>query len=308
MLRHTFIHIPGVGPSTERSLWRKGIGSWDDCHIPHLPSVCGAGLAGTLRSFARQSEASLRNGDAAYFDRLLPKSESWRMYADFRFSTAYVDVETDGPRGQGQITVIGLFDGRRTKHFVKGRNLPDFAREIRKFSLLVTYNGKQFDAPFLCDTFGDIFSHMGHLDLQYSLRRLGYQGGLKAIQEQFGLHREGALSYLDGRYAVWLWEEHVKGNPSALNTLVRYNLEDAVVLQSLAEAVYGECSRKLPIRVPALRPGRPPVLDIPFDEELVKKLRKKRSLFSEAYLPPALRNDGRYVPSGTRQTPQLAPG
>ena len=126
------------------------------------------------------------------------------MYADFRHSVAFVDIETTGHRPHGAITVIGLFDGRRTKVFVKGRNLEDFKAEIRKYALLVTYNGKQFDVPFMCDTFGNIFSNMGHIDLQYSLQRLGYVGGLKPIQEQFGFRRDGELSHLDGRSAIWL--------------------------------------------------------------------------------------------------------
>ena len=29
MLRHTFIHLPGVGIHRERSLWQQGILNWD---------------------------------------------------------------------------------------------------------------------------------------------------------------------------------------------------------------------------------------------------------------------------------------
>lgn len=285
MLRHSFIHMPGIGPSTERSLWDQGLQTWGDCLNRRASRLCGYSMAATLREHARESEFHLHNGDAAFFDRLLPKSESWRMYGDFRDCAAFVDIETTGHRGEGEITVIGLFDGRRTKVFVKGRNLDDFKEEVRKYALLVTYNGKQFDVPFMCDTFGNIFTHMAHLDLEYPLKRLGYVGGLKPIQEQFGLRRDGLLSCLDGRCAIWLWEEYQAGDKKALNTLLRYNLEDAVVLQSLAEAVYNESSRKLRVPVPQLRLGRKPEIDIPYDEELVRKLRKRRSLRSQGVLP-----------------------
>ena len=30
MLRHTFCHIPGIGPKTERDLWRAGFTSWQE--------------------------------------------------------------------------------------------------------------------------------------------------------------------------------------------------------------------------------------------------------------------------------------
>lgn len=275
MLRHSFIHMPGVGPSTERSLWEKGLQSWSDCLTRRASRLCGYHMAASLRACARESEINLHNGNAAYFDRLLPKSESWRMYGDFRDSAAFVDVESNGPRGQGEITVIGLFDGVRTKVFVKGKNLGDFGEEIRKYALLVTYNGKQFDVPFMCDTIGNVFAHMAHLDLQYTLQRLGYVGGLKPIQEQLGFRRDGELSRLDGRCAIWLWEEFEKGNKKALNTLLRYNLEDAVVLQSLAEAVYNESVRKLPVPVEELRPAKRIKVDVPYDEELVRKLAKR---------------------------------
>jgi uncharacterized protein len=200
------------------------------------------------------------------------------MYGDFRDNAAYIDVETTGHLGQGEITVIGLYDGIRTKVFVKGKNLEDFKKEIRRFTLLVTYNGKQFDVPFLCSRFGNIFGNMAHMDLQYLLHHLGYVGGLKPIQEQFGFRRDGPLGNLDGRSAIWLWEEYEKGNKKALSTLLRYNLEDVVVLQSLAEAVYNESAAKLPVPVKELSPGKRVQIDIPYDEELVRKLAKKHSV------------------------------
>jgi uncharacterized protein YprB with RNaseH-like and TPR domain len=260
-------------------------------------------MAATLRAYAHESEIHLHNGDAAYFDQLLPRSESWRMYGDFRDNAAYVDIETTGSRGIGDITVIGLFDGIRTRVFVKGKNLDDFKNEIRKYALMVTYNGKYFDVPFMCDTFGNIFTRIAHIDLQYFLQRLGYVGGLKEIQEQFGFHRDGLISRLDGRYAIWLWEEYEKGNKKALNTLLRYNLEDTVVLQALAEAVYNESVRLLPIQVTELISGRMPRIDIPYDEELVRKLGKRRTLRSHTHIPPIRQPDEPILQLGNTPPP-----
>jgi uncharacterized protein len=301
VLRNSFIHMDGVGQNTERWLWKQGLRSWDDCVTRQATVTCGYPLASSLRFQAKESETRLRNGDAAFFDRLLPKSDSWRMYADFRTRAAFVDVEMTGPMGQGEITVIGLSNGRRTKVFVKGRNLAEFKDEIRDYALLVTYNGKLSDVPAMNKTFGNIFTHMGHLDLQYSLQRLGYLGGLKAIQEQLGFRRDEALRCLDGKCAVWLWEEHEKGNKRALETLIRYNLEDVVVLQSLADTVYNESISLLPVPVWKLRPCKQPVVDIPYDVDLARRLAKKRGLAlreetPEAtidFFPPARRRDSR---------------
>jgi len=278
LLRNSFIHIPGIGPSTERWLWEHGLNNWSDCLTRRAAQVCGYPMIATLRTHTRESEFNLHTGNAVYFERLLPKTESWRMYADFQDSTAFVDVETTGYLGQGEITVIGLFDGIRPKVFVKGRNLSDFRNEIRKYALLVTYNGLQFDVPFLCSAFGNIFSHMAHLDLQYFLQRLGYVGGLKPIQDQLGYRRDGPLGTIDGRAAIWLWEEHIRGNKTALNTLLRYNLEDVVVLRYLVETVYNESAAKFPVRVPELHAVKKAQIDIPYDEDLVRKVAKQRTL------------------------------
>ena len=278
MLRNSFIHIPGIGPSTERWLWDHGLNNWSDCLTRRAAQVCGYPMIATLRTHTRESEFYLHTGNAVYFDRLLPKTESWRMYADFQDSTAFVDIETTGYLGQGEITVIGLFDGIRPKVFVKGRNLAEFRSEIRKYALLVTYNGTQFDVPFLCSAFGNIFTHMAHLDLQIALQRLGYVGGLKPIQEQLGYHRDGPLGIIDGRAAIWLWEEHLRGNKTALNTLLRYNLEDAVVLRYLAETVYNESAAKYPVHAPEVHSVKKAQIDIPYDESLLRKIAKQRTL------------------------------
>jgi uncharacterized protein YprB with RNaseH-like and TPR domain len=278
LLRNSFIHIPGIGPSTERSLWENGIINWSDCLTRRAARVCGYPMIASLRSHTRESEYNLHTGNAIYFDRLLPKTDSWRMYADFQDRTAFVDVETTGYLGQGEITVIGLYDGVRPRVFVKGRNLADFRNEMRKYALLVTYNGTQFDVPFLNRTFGNIFSNMAHLDLQIVLQRLGYVGGLKPIQEQLGYHRDGPLGNLDGRAAIWLWEEHIRGSKTALNTLLRYNLEDVIVLRYLAETVYNESAAKFPVPVPKLHSVKKAQIDIPYDEELVRKIAKQRTL------------------------------
>ena len=30
MLKHTFIHLPGVGPRREGHFWRQGLATWED--------------------------------------------------------------------------------------------------------------------------------------------------------------------------------------------------------------------------------------------------------------------------------------
>ena len=279
MLKHTFLHTPGVGPAIERKLWDCGILSWE-----HWLEGCS-----TVRLNRRVSEAldaqiersiqALAAGNARFFEESLPVSEAWRMYGEFRESVAFLDIETTGlSLWFSQITVIGLFDGHDVKVFVRGINLDDFPREIQRHSLLVTFNGKRFDLPFLRQTFGELPPHVGHLDLRYPLRRLGYSGGLKRIELQVGIEREGALREVDGFLAVLLWREYEKGNRAALQTLMRYNMEDVVNLQHLADLAYNQLLANLPLPVEPLPVHPKRVVDIPFDAELIEYLRHRASL------------------------------
>jgi uncharacterized protein YprB with RNaseH-like and TPR domain len=273
MLKNTFLHIPGIGYKTEERLWRTGFASWQDyqerCDLCRLPALNPAFMLSCLEDSAR----ALANNDARHFEQCLPSAESWRLYRDFYNKIAFVDIETTGLYpGSDAITVIGLFDGRSARAFVRGIDLEDFPAAVRKYSLLVTFNGKRFDLPFIRSVFGEFPPLQGHLDLLFPLRRLGYRGGLKSIEAQLGLKREGSLKQVDGYLAVLLWREYRRGNPAALDTLIRYNLEDVVNLRFLADVVYNQSVARLPI---AVEPLPEPVkfnLDHPFDSDLVDYL------------------------------------
>jgi uncharacterized protein YprB with RNaseH-like and TPR domain len=276
VLRNTFIHIPRIGYRTEERLWRSGFQSWSD-YLDRCESCTVATLERDIMlGYLEQSARALDAGDARLFETGLPASECWRLYGDFRNRAAFLDIETTGLYpGANSITVIGLFDGHAAKAFVQGINLEDFADEIKKYDLIITFNGKRFDLPFIRSTFGDFPPRQGHLDLLYPLRKMGHRGGLKKVEVQFGIEREGSLRQVDGYLAVLLWREYRRGNRAALNTLIRYNLEDVVNLQYLADAVYNKSVAQLPIDLPRLAEPRRYALDIPFDEELVEYLRDR---------------------------------
>ena len=275
MLRHTFLHVPGVGYITERRLWAEGLLSWEDC-LGHAEARPLSGyIRGTLVPHLEASVKALHGGDARYFGEKLPPGEMWRVYPEFRDSVAFVDIETTGLfHGTDVITVIGLFDGKSTKVFVRGINLEEFPLEIKKYSLLVTFNGKRFDLPFLRRAFGELPDYIADIDLLYVLKRLGYRGGLKSIERQLGLEREGALQGVDGFLAVLLWREYERGNQAALHTLVRYNLEDVVNLQYLADIAYNQSVVTLPIPVEPLPVRTKYTVSTPFDPYLIRYLKR----------------------------------
>ena len=237
MLKHSFCHLPGVGPKKERRFWENGIVTWEDFLDADREAPVSA-KAQEHRSRIRDSLQELARHNAEYFAALLPKPEMWRLFKTFQDRTAYLDIETTG-MGQGldHITCIGLFDGRGVQTFVHGRNLETFADRILDYKLLVTFNGSCFDLPFIERELQTRLP-AAHIDLRFLLKGLGYAGGLKSVEQAFGLDR-GLLKNADGYLAVLLWDRYRStGDERYLETLLAYNAEDVINLEVLMSRAY----------------------------------------------------------------------
>ena len=221
-----------------------------------------------------QSLYHLKRRNAQYFSHKLAPSLHWRLYPEFCQRVAYLDIETTGPSPHDcAITVIGLYDGHQPRVYVRGRDLACFGADIEEFTLLVTYNGEAFDLPFIRRELG-LPLRQAHIDLRRPLAALGYTGGLKKIEQRLGLEREGPLALLDGWCAVLLWHYHRQGQAGALDTLLRYNLEDVIHLPALLAEVYNTRLRRLPFSLPALEFPRPPAIPFDFDPAVVHEVLK----------------------------------
>src|SRR5262249_36721439 len=149
--------------------------------------------------------------------------------------------ETTGMGPRAYVTAIALYDGRAVRTYVHGRNLGDFARDVAAYRLLITYNGKSFDLPFLERAMGCRLEQ-AHIDLRYVLASLGYSGGLKGCERQLGIGRPG-MEDLDGFAAVLLWYDYKRRkDAAALETLQAYNVQDVLNLEVLMVEAY---NRKL---------------------------------------------------------------
>jgi uncharacterized protein len=243
LLEHTFIHIPGIGLKTERHLWRNGINTWNDFLRTKKPPLLPA------REFLvrRNIEASFENmNNIRFFTNKLPPSEIWRLFGMFKDGAVYLDIETSGLyQGVDDITVIGIYDGKTVKTFVQGINLGAFESEIATYELIITFNGSQFDLPFIRRRFPNISLPPAHIDLRFFLKKLGYKGGLKTIEKAFGLHRASAIEGMDGYAAVLLWRAYQWGDESALNRLIQYNTADIVHLEPLMKKGYEKMKDRL---------------------------------------------------------------
>jgi uncharacterized protein YprB with RNaseH-like and TPR domain len=275
MLASTFCHLSGVSLRTERHLWESGLRDWDEFLARAAPPL-GPTRLRAAREQLELSRARLAAGDPRWFCERLSSKEQWRIFPEFRSRIAYLDIETTGlDRDRDAITTIALYDGKRIRTYVQGQNLDDFARDIRDYALLVTYNGKCFDVPFL-EAALNIRLPQAHIDLRHVLHSLGLRGGLKGCERQLGLSR-GELEGVDGFFAVLLWRDYLRrGRAASLETLLAYNVEDAVNLETLMVMAYNRKLAETPFadRLRLSLPERPAIPFAP-DPDTVRRLRAR---------------------------------
>lgn len=244
MLTSTFIHIPGIGEAGERRLWQHGLLAWEDVTAAEAEKVPLP--LSRLEEALSDSRRYLDAGDIRPFASALSSRLYWRFFPEFRHKAVYLDIETTGLGEPGDhITTIALYGGGRIKLYIHGINLDKFKDDITDYDLLITYNGKSFDFPFIERTLG-VSLQQPHIDLRYLLRGLGYKGGLKGCERQMGIDR-GNLDGIDGYFAVLLWREYCCNHcPEALETLLAYNIEDVLNLEKLMVKAYNLSLRETP--------------------------------------------------------------
>ena len=275
MLQNTFIHIQSIGAITEQRLWESGIRDWasinNEVSIP-----LSAGRKYYLDKGIAESLEQIQRCNPAYFSKLLPSNQCWRLFPEFRNSTVYLDIETTGlDRYFNDITTIALYDGKSIKTYVQGVNLDDFIEEIQKYKVIVSYNGESFDVPFI-ERFFKIRLNHAQIDLRYVLYSLGFRGGLKGCERQLGMGR-GNLSDIDGFFAVLLWDEYQRtGDQKALNTLLAYNIQDTINLENLMVTAYNLKLKDTPFYETHLIADSPPPVN-PYSVDLATVERIKNS-------------------------------
>ncbi len=237
MLQNSFVHIPGITKQTEQAIWSNDILNWDQ----FLESGNTIGLSHSkiqkITEHIHLSRIALDNKDYNFF--CLPSKEQWRLYENLKDQCCFLDIETTGlSKHRNQITLIGLYNGQESKIYVNGQNLDEFKDEIVKYPLVVSFNGKCFDIPFIRAKYPDLEYDPFHIDLRFVMASLGYSGGLKNIEKMIGIQRDDDLGDIDGFEAVRLWHRYKRGDEEALNLLIKYNIADIENLKTLMNFAY----------------------------------------------------------------------
>src|SRR5689334_16172502 len=238
MIESSFCFLPGVGAKTERWFWHQGLLSWTDFLArPSVDRIGPSRKAGYDAEVARALE-QYAAGNSRYFGVALPPREQWRLFEWLRPRTVYLDIETDS---FGRITVVGLYGDGRMTSFVRGESLDGrrLGEALRQYDLLITFNGTAFDLPMLVRQYPDLPLDQPHVDVCLLGRRLGYHGGLKAIERQLGVDRMETLDEMSGNDAVRCWNRWRHGHDlEARAVLLQYNEADCVNLEPLAVEFY----------------------------------------------------------------------
>ncbi len=270
-LMSTFCFSPGIGLGTEQKLWENGIVHWD--HVAgDAVAFLNADRARQLKKSVEAARRDLEGGRPDFFRDRMDNAELWRAYPHFKRQCVYLDIETTGLDVFSKVTMIGMYDGTRLVLLERGKDLEHFPKLISKYSMIITFNGRSFDVPFLRREFPNWRPTQVHWDLRWALKALGFEGGLKDIEARMGLKRPGPLSRLGGFDAVLLWNAYRKGDTEALEILRRYLAEDVLGLKPLAERAFNGLAAEHPLEVSELSLSARPSCDLKYNARAIDRL------------------------------------
>lgn len=228
--------FPGIGEKKEKQLFGVGVYNWESLlqyqkqkNDPLLPAES------ILEERKVELEVQLSESNFSFFTTELPSLEYWRLWQNFPERFCFLDIETTGISESSVTTVVSIYQNHRMQTFERGKDLEFLFDSITPEDILVTYNGKRFDVPFLEREFHYRVKNP-QLDLMNLLHSIGIKGGLKKSEVQLGLVRPDEIAGMDGRQAPLLWFEYQRtNNLEALEKLIAYNREDTKNLEIILE-------------------------------------------------------------------------
>lgn len=235
-LENSFIFLSGIGEKTEQRLWKNNVTHWDD--FVDNSVITGARYEKAY-TVLEKAQKNLSVGNTTFFDEHMPSKTQWRLYNNFKDSACFFDIETTGlDKHRNKVTTVSFYRNGEAKTLIRGQDLTaeNLQQELFDSSILVSFNGKMFDQPFLEHNF-DVTIDKPHLDLMHLGKRIGLSGGLKSIEKQLGIDRD-LEEEIDGKDAIRLWKRYEKqDDKAALEKLVHYNTLDVENLEPLMQIV-----------------------------------------------------------------------
>lgn len=243
LIQSHFALFPGIGPKLEALIWSYGITTWDKM-LSFKPDPLHPWLTSRLPHPDRLKEAiviwqkELSANNFSFFADGLSNLNLWLLWKRFPNKFCFLDIETTGIDIKSVMTVVSLYMKGEMFTFQRGVNLEYLLDHIEKDMILVSYNGRRFDVPFIERELQQTIPNH-HLDLMNVLHEMGIKGGLKKSEIILGLKRSEEVVSIDGSLAPRLWYDYIEnGNLRSLDLLVAYNQEDTKNLALVLDEVF----------------------------------------------------------------------
>jgi uncharacterized protein YprB with RNaseH-like and TPR domain/predicted nuclease with RNAse H fold/dephospho-CoA kinase len=164
----------------------------------------------------------------------------------------FIDIETTGlSRHYDYITLIGWsFDGKYSS-IIRGAGYQRLYADLKKAYAVVTFNGSNFDLPFLRRDLNPFPLPSIHLDLRYFAKRFRLSGGQKAIETKLGFRRPVGVREIEGVLAPVLWFQYLRGQNQALRSLIRYNCFDIEGMKFVLDSLLSKMRHRVAPRTRA---------------------------------------------------------
>ena len=125
--------------------------------------------------------------------------------------------------------------------------LQKYKYELKKYKLMVTFNGSIFYVPFINKIYPGLLPNIPNFDIRSITSRLNLKGGLKEIEKKLGIKRNKIIEKFYGGDAVTLWRMYkATGDDYYLKLLIEYNEDDIINLKTIAEYCVEKLKNKFP--------------------------------------------------------------
>ncbi len=248
MIKESFIFLNCIGEKKEKQIWGQGIRDWDS--FKKTSVIKGLSQKSKLLYDTQLTQASnaLKENNSSFFIDKLEQKHTWRLYEEFKDEACFFDIETTGIKKKDHIIAAGIFDGLKTKTLISGINfnINTLARELKRYKIIITFNGSSFDIPFLKKRYPSLIPKIPHIDLKHACFSAGLKNNLKDIEKRLGITRNPIINKIRGGDVYRLWRMYfASGDEHYLNLLIEYNEEDAVNLQKIADFVLKKLENNL---------------------------------------------------------------
>lgn len=240
MIENSFLFLPGIGKLREQICWKKGILTWDD-YLDRARIEIGINktLFAKHKEILNKAKEAKSSQNIEFFINYLPEEEYWRLYKNFKKLVIFLDIESTGlSTYYNNLTIIGTYNSSEVKFFIKDINLDEFNEYIKDYRILVTFNGKKFDIPFILNEFNNVTLPPIHLDLRFLMRKIDVGGKQKSVEKKIGLNRDESIKNITGRTAAILWSKFLRNDLNSFRDLLVYNMYDLVNMEKIIEYYY----------------------------------------------------------------------